>query len=402
MAPLPGCREVSKQYLKSLQRPDGTVSTQPSEIEDIAYHFYQQLFTYDLHASADEISHFLQVVRRKISSHQNKRLLAPYTEDEVTRALFQMHPSKAPGLDGFSTAHNTSVITLIPKQKGASKITEYRPISLIGALEKVISKTIANRIQTILDEVISSEQCAFIKNRLISDNLIIAQEISHYISKVRGPNIVFAALKLDMEKAYDGVECPFLELLLKRFGFASLWVERIMQYVKSASYFIRINGHLSEPIKPSRGLRQGDPLSPYLFIICVEWQSYMLKHYDHCGLIEGSKINRRAPSISHLLFADDSLLFMKVNTSTIRALRDVLTTYRRISGQSINLLKSEMVLSRNVTSSLLKEVHDVLGVKIVPTLNKYLGLPVQMSRKKMGIGILSSSFFSSYFLINQS
>ncbi|CAM8885100.1 unnamed protein product [Rhodiola kirilowii] len=353
--------------IRSLQRSDGTLATQSSEIATIAYSFYRCLFSTDLHASSDEIKHYLHVVPRRISPEHNAALLAPYSEEEITRALFQMHPSKAPGIDGFSTGffqsswhivkhdfiseclkflnhgllnptHNTSVITLIPKLKGATKITEFRPISLIGVVAKVISKAMANRLQGVLDEVISHEQCAFIRNRLLSDNLIIAQEISHYINSVRNSTQLYASLKLDMAKAYDRLEWTFLDLMLRHLGFDSCWVDQIMHYVKSSSYLLRING---------------------------------------------IRISRRAPSINHLLFADDSLLFMKIQSSTLKSVRDVLHIYEYISGQSVNLLKSEMVVSKNVTSNIRRDIDAILGVKIVPAFNKYLGLPVQMCRKKV-------------------
>ncbi|KAL9690826.1 hypothetical protein QQ045_011237 [Rhodiola kirilowii] len=377
--------------IKALQRQDDTLTSKISKIIDIASNFYCHLFTSALTAHPDDITRCVQLIPKKISPQHNAMLLAPYSVAKVTRALFQMHPSNAPGLDGFSTCffqsswhtikadfiheclkflnqgyldpkNNVSVLTLIPKQGGATKISDFRPISQIGVLAKVVSKAIANRLQGILDEVISSKQCTFIKNRLISNNLIIAQEVSHYIHS----GVRFCLGRSDYV-------IPQICLLLcqsqmmKQMGFAFVWVDQIMLYLKSACYYVRVNGNLSAPICPSRGLRQGDPLSPYLFIICAEWFSYTLRHYAQCGLMEGIKIHRRALAISHLLFADDALLFMKVNSSTLKVVRDVLQ-YEYISGQSVNFTKSEMVVRNNASTEFFQDVNHVLGVKIVHVL----------------------------------
>ncbi|KAL9666784.1 hypothetical protein QQ045_001124 [Rhodiola kirilowii] len=400
--------------IRALQRQDGTLTSDISEMVDIASNFYCHLFTSALRANPDDITRCVQLIPTKISPQHNAMLLAPYSEEEVTRAYSKCIPPRRRDSMDFQRVffqsswhtvradfiheclkflnqgyidpkNNFSVLTLIPKKRGATKISDFRPISLIGVLAKVISKAIANRLQGILDEILTCSTLSFIqkkKNRLISDNLIIAQEVSHYIHRAKNSSQVYASLKLDMAKAYDRVEWLFLEIMMKHLGIATVWVDQIMLYLRSACYYVRINGDLSAPICPSRGLRQGDPLSPYLFIICADWFSYTLRHYDQCGLIEGIKIHRRAPAISHLLFADDALLFMKVNSSTLRAVHDVLQTYEYISGQSVNFTKSEMVVSNNASAEFIQEVNQVLGVSIVPVLNKYLGLPVQMCRKK--------------------
>ncbi|KAL9663470.1 hypothetical protein QQ045_018857 [Rhodiola kirilowii] len=338
-----------------------------------------------------KLQSYLSLVPRKVTDDHNHILLAPYTVDEITKALFQIHPEKAPGYDGFYAAffqqnwevlqseftyeclqflnqgvflaaNNSTLITLIPKTKGASKVTEFRPISLTGILAKVVSKAITNRLQRFINEIICPEQCAFVKDRLITDNILIAHEVSHYINKSANQRQVYAALKLDMSKAYDMIEWDFLELLLLQLGFSELWVARVLSYVK--------------------GLRQGDPFSPYLFILCTEWLSSMLKHYADMGIIEGIKISRRSPAISHLMFADDCLIFMKINSSTITALRDVLQCYEMVSGQTLNYSKSEVAVSKNFPTNIRSDLAHTLGVPIVPHLSKYLGLPLQCHKKK--------------------
>ncbi|KAL9670332.1 hypothetical protein QQ045_007883 [Rhodiola kirilowii] len=167
-----------------------------------------------------------------------------------------------------------------------------------------------------------------------------------------------------------------------RLGFDEICVRRTMQLVTSVKYSVRVNDDYTDYIVPQRGLRQGDPLSPFLFIICTQGFSALINHYKQCGLIDGIKICRRAPVVSHLLFADDSLIFMKITDNSIRHVKALLSEYEYISGQSVNLLKSEAVISRNAPEHLIAAFESVLGVKLVQKHCKYLGVPLLLNRKR--------------------
>ena len=119
-----------------------------------------------------------------------------------------------------------------------------------------------------------------------------------------------ATIKLGMSKAYDRVEWMFLEKMMTKLGFSEQWVERVMKCVTTVRYRIKVNEEYSDSIVPHRGLRQGDPLSPYLFILCAEGLSSMLQRAEENGKIEGISVCRGAPKIYHLFFADDSLIMM--------------------------------------------------------------------------------------------
>jgi hypothetical protein len=123
----------------------------------------------------------------------------------------------------------------------------------------------------------------------------------------------FHGLKLDMSKAYDRVEWPFLEGMMKRMGFNGLFVQLVMKCVSTVSYQFRINGDLTDVVNPGRGLRQGDPISPYLFLLCAEGFSALLTKAKDDGLIRGIKLATSAPRVNHLLFTDDSLLLLEAN-----------------------------------------------------------------------------------------
>ncbi|KAL9670606.1 hypothetical protein QQ045_008160 [Rhodiola kirilowii] len=227
------------------------------------------------------------MVPKLVTEEMNAMLTAPFTEGEVKRALFQMHPTKAPGLDGFpalfyqsnwnTLGHdivkevlkclnsgildaglNETLVVLIPKVKKVERVEELRPISLCNVMMKIITKTLANRLKDILPTIISQNQSAFINGRLITDNILIAHEVSHSIKCKSGQKTGFVSLKLDMSKAYDRIEWEFLRRMMLMLGFAEEWVKKVMLCVETVSYKIRINDNISEPIMPSRGLRQGD------------------------------------------------------------------------------------------------------------------------------------------------
>lgn len=208
----------------------------------------------------------------------------------------------------FNGLNETNPV-LIPKKKNPVVVGDLRPISLCNVLMKVITKVLANKLKILLDMVISDTQSAFFPGRLISDNIMISCEVMHFLKRKRYDKDEYMALKLDMSKAYDRVEWKFLEAILEKMGFNSWWIHLILRCVTSVSYNIVHGDKSMGPIFLNQGIRQGDPLSPYLFIICVEGLSALIRKYEDRGWIHGIKICRKAPAISHMLFVDDSYVY---------------------------------------------------------------------------------------------
>jgi len=222
---------------------------------------------------------------------------------------------------------NNTLITLIPKVANPETSAQFRPISLRNTLYKILAKILVNRLRPILQRIIHPAQNAFVPNRTIHHNILSAHEIINKFRHFKGKK-GYVALKLDMEKAYDRIELDFLFSCLEQLGFHATWIRWIKECVLTVSYSILINNEPSGLFKLTKGLHQGDPLSSYLFIICMD----VLANRLHTQSLNaksgiGIKIAPSATRIPCLVFADDSLLFCKATSQACQKLKDVLDIF---------------------------------------------------------------------------
>ncbi|KAL4299959.1 hypothetical protein AHAS_Ahas17G0153000 [Arachis hypogaea] len=288
----------------------------------------------------------------------NEEILRNIRDGETRAAAFSLGSLKAPGPDGLNK---------IFYQKHWKTVKE-----------EIISRLIVVRLQKILDKIVSPIQSAFIGGRLIHDNIIIVQEAFHRLEKKRrkdGANEI--AIKLDMNKAYDRLEWDFLEEVFKAFGFNKKWVKLMMGCVKSANYKIKINGNMSNKIKPQIGLRQGNPLSPYLFIMAAEVFTILMNEAQQKNLISGIKLAPTVPPITHLLFTDDCNIFAEVKEEEVYQIIQVLNKCTKASGQRINLEKSGISFGSLIPIQTRVNIKEILGMTAWENLEKYLGLPAR-------------------------
>ncbi|KAA3455898.1 reverse transcriptase [Gossypium australe] len=393
--------------ITKLETEEGMEVTSDVEVSDTATRYFQELFT----SNGVGDSHILDGIDASISAVANVVLQSPYSVDEIQKALKEMGPTKAPDYDGFPALFfqkywhivgkdveefclgvlnegkaldsvNRTDIVLILKTPNPSSLVNFRPISLCTILYKLVAKTIANRLQDFIGTCIDRAQSAFVPGRLISDNVLIAYEILHSLRQKRLGKKGFMAVKLDMSKAYDRVEWSYLEKVMLKMGFDENWVKLIMKCISTVSYTVNINRKRGRVFSPSRGLRQGDPLSPYLFLICSEGLSALIRQAVEVGNIRGVKASRRGPEISHLLFADDCLLFGEATKERAYFLKEILQQYKRCSGQCVNFNKSTIFYSSNTLAEIKRETSKVLGMRCSTNIERYLGLLNIVGKRK--------------------
>jgi hypothetical protein len=332
---------------------------------------------------------------------------------EIYHALFQIGPLKAPGADGylarfyqrhwgtlktdvrraikefFATGHmpevvNETVIVLIPKKDNPELLSDFRPISLCNVLYKVVSKCLVNRLRPLLQDIISPTQSAFIPGRLITDNALIAFKGIHTITKSSDGKGKFCAYKLDLAKAYDRVDWSYSQKALEKLGFDPRWINWIMACVRSVSYKVRLNGIFFVELQTYEGIWQGDPFSPYLFLLVGEGLSKLIQHEIENPVLQELKICRTNPGISHLQFADDSLLFFKADNQQALMIKKVLMNYEKATGQLLNTEKCSILLGKNCDEKMGEDISKILNVTETGFKEKYLGLPVPEGRMKKG------------------
>lgn len=230
---------------------------------------------------------------------------------------------------------NHTFISLIPKVPVPTTPGDFRPISLSNALYKIL----ANRIKPYLDRLVSQNQSVFIPNRQITDNIVVAHEVLHTMKTCKR-KIGHMAIKLDLSKAFDRMEWSFIIHVFRLLGFSDDFCDLIYMCISTVTYSVLVNGSPGDSFTPSRGIRQGDPLSPTIFILCMEALSKLLLHAEQQKLVTGVKVLTGSTSVSHLFFADDAFLFTNATIVQARNLLDILNMFSLTSGQTVNYQKS--------------------------------------------------------------
>lgn len=384
-------RKINK--IEKLKNDEGEWCNNEEDIQNMVRGFYKTLYTSQ---GINRIEELLAAAKPTITEDMNCFLQAKFTKEGVRAACKQIHPTKSPGPDGMRLFYhkfwstigtdvisysldilnngrsmdeiNKTFIVLIPKVKNPDHVAQFRPISLCNVLYKIITKTIANRWKKVLPSCISENQSAFVPERLITDNVIIAHELMNsFKNKQDGKSSSFA-LKLDMTKAYDRVEWSFLAKMMSKMGFVATWVDLIMRCISSVSFSVVVNGNITDEFKSERGIRQGDPLSPYLFLICMEGFSALLNKAKEERSIRGIQACRGGPSINHLLFADDSLIFGKTRRGEINKIASVIELFEKSLGQLVNFSKSALMVSSRMSNEVKENLHLFSGS--LPLLNQ--------------------------------
>lgn len=393
----------SRNTIKSIITTTGSILTDNDGIKSEFLSHYVNL----LGTAAPSEPNIIQTLRDLISvtlpNDFHGLLTADVTAEEITQIVKIMPKNKSPGPDGFSSEFfsatwditgglvisavkeffssgkllkefNATLISLIPKCQHPAKVTDYRPISCCNVLYKIISKILANRLKQCLPSLINKAQSAFIEGRQIMDNILLAQEVVRdYHLKSGKPR---CALKVDIMKVFDSVNWDFIINLLLALNFPLCYVQWIKECITSPMFSINFNGQPAGFFKGQRGLRQGDPLSPYLFVLCMQIFTELLNRAVQDGKVAYHTRCSRL-QLTHLCFADDLMIFSEAKISSLQGILEVLNKFHIISGLQVSCGKSEIFCGG---------VDEATKISLASSINLKLGsLPIRY----LGVHLIS-------------
>ncbi|GJS31327.1 RNA-directed DNA polymerase, eukaryota [Tanacetum coccineum] len=320
------------------------------------------------------------------------------SNDEVKNAVWECGMDKSPGPDGFTFGFyrkywdlikgdvinavrfffthndiplgcNSSFITLIPKNINAKLVKEFRPISLIGSFYKIVAKILAIRLASVIKDLVNEVQSAFIADRQILDGPFLLNEVIQWCNSKKKQMLIF---KVDFEKAYDSVRWDYLDEILRKFGFGDKWCKWIQCCLKSSKGSILVNGSPTKEFDFGRGLKQGDPLSSFLFLLVMESLHLSFSQVVKAGMFQGMSIGDGSVILSHLFYADDAVFVGQWNASNINTLVHVLDCFHQVSGLRINMCKSK-IMGLNVDGESVNSAARKLGCLVLDIPFIYLG-----------------------------
>ena len=386
-------RNFVNKYVNRLTLRDGTTTTDHNKIVNEFKTFYQRLYEYR-QVEDNPISNLVSDIPT-LDEQIAENLEGELTLDEIGVTLKEMKHNKSPGSDGFpaeffkcfwrqlggyvlralnegfkkgslSCTQREGVIICLPKpDKDRELVRNWRPITLLNTVYKIASASIANRIKTVLDSILNEDQTGFVKNRYIGDNIRLIYDTIHHLTYTNSPGLL---LCLDFEKAFDSLDWKFLFKVMHAFGFKNdicRWINVLYFGIKST---LSINGSISEWFQVSRGCRQGDPVSPYLFVMCVEIMAIMIRENN---LIKGISINNIETKISQ--YADDSEILLDNDRVSFEETIRTIDTFGKSSGLKLNVEKTNAVWLGSMRNSNQKFMPH-LNIKWNPPTFKILGI----------------------------
>ncbi|KAL5553097.1 hypothetical protein UlMin_040498 [Ulmus minor] len=331
----------SKNVINRIVKEDETVLTDQREIVGEIVSFFENLYKERGLGWWD----FEDINWGRIAQERAFWLERPFEEEEIKKAVFEIDREKSPGPDGYTVCGNMNhtFLCLIPKKLDVQQVKDFRPISLVSGVYKILAKLLANRLREVLEETISMAQGAFVHNRQILDVVLVATEAVEDYRKRKKRGVIF---KVDFEKA----GC-----------------------ISSANFSIMINGKPRGRFGASRGLRQGDPLSPFLFILVADILGRMMDKAVSIGEVKGFKVGKEEVVVSHLQFADDTLFLLDPDQINIQKVHTILNVFSMCSGLKINMNKSSLA-GIHMEDEEVMALAAVVGCEKGSWPMKYLGL----------------------------
>lgn len=389
----------SQSRITSIYNREGELITDVEGVQNEFLNYFQEILT-----DTEVVQPIQENIMRQgptVTEDQAQNLCCPATDEEVKNAIFSISSTKSPGPDGFTSGFfkacwhivggdvcyaikdffrngkllkeiNATLISLVPKVSCPRLVSDYRPISCCNVIYKVITKIITQRMQLVMEGLIDPAQGAFIKNRSIVDNVLVCQGLVRSYSRQNG--IPRCLMKIDLRKAYDTLDWSFLRAVMRGLNFPDKFIQWIMVCVSSPKFSLQFNGSPVGFFSSKRGLRQGDPVSPYLFVLAVEYLSRLFKDLGSNRMF---KFHPKCSELQllHLLFADDMMIFSRADISSPILLMEYFSAFSACSGLRINAQKSHIffgAVPTNVKQLILLKLGFVEGHLPV----RYLGVPL--------------------------
>lgn len=274
---------------------------------------------------------------------------------------------------------NGTLITLIPKKDMVTCMRDFRPISLCNVSYKTVTKIIAQKLRGLMSNLVGRQQSSFVPNSQSGDNIIVAQEVFHSMRKKTG-STGWMAIKVDLEKTYDRLKWEFIIETLEDIGLPVILIDLIWLCISTLSMHMLWNGEALDEFSPMRGIRQGDPLSPYLFVLCIEKLFQMVSLAVDNKAWKPISLSRNGPKLSHLAFVDDLIFFAESNLEQIHIIQSILDLFYRSSGQKVSKENSRVFFSKNVGWHTMQNLSSAIGIQWTEDLGKYLGVPILHKR----------------------
>ena len=399
-------RNYSKKVISRLKDKHNHTLSQPKEINNEIFDFYKKLYSSRtrLNDNLHESEEILSTIEKKLTNEESNQLEGAISEAEMVEALKTTPNGKSPGSDGLtaefykifwtdikdpllksvnaatttgelSTTQKHGVITLLPKPgKDPLHLKNWRPISLLNQDYKLVAKCIASRIKTHLKNLIHSDQTGFIKGRHIGENINKLFSIMDYTEKEDIPAIIAC---IDFEKAFDSMEWNFIKKALEKFNFGPSMIQWVNTLYKNSVSCVLNNGWTTQSFELNRGVRQGCPLSPYLFILAAESLScYIRKSKD----IKGITVKGKEHKICQ--FADDTCLLLQYDTTSIDSALQAFDKFQAISGLKVNYEKTELFPVGAIRESEVP-LYSKRNIKWSPKSVKVLGIHITYNKKDL-------------------
>ncbi|KAL0292755.1 UNVERIFIED_CONTAM: hypothetical protein Sradi_6976200 [Sesamum radiatum] len=392
----------ARQRVYQIHTSEGECLTEMNKVTEEFISVFQTLLGGNRRRRSIDLRWLCSDARYVLSTVEGERLIVVVTEEEIKEAFFDISEESAPSPDGYTLLFfkaawpiiggdvckavqdffvsgrllkqiNATTLTMIPKVQMPSKVSDYRPIACCNVIYKAITKVMVKRMQQVLHLIVDQSQNAFVLGRSIANSILLAQELLAGYNQVKLPPR--CTIKADIQKAYDSIEWDFLLASLKLFNFPQKFIDWVEQCISKVMISISLNGSLYGFFPSSRGLRQGDPISPYLFVIVMEVWRILLHKRVQAATDFHYHWKCKEQAILNLCFADDVLIFCKGTVQSVRVIKAVLDEFASASGLKVNPNKSQVILSRAAQSVRYEIVH-IMGFQEGGLPIRYVGVPL--------------------------